>query len=196
MTLAELHALLGRLGVELSARGERLHYRAPASALTPEIKAALATHKPALLALLARADDRTDPAGPPASEPPGPARSDGPGPPPADRSWRAVVACWPVEWRERWGRRANELQDRGEPSDTAEWVAYSETAPDQADAERRGEVTCSRPPEGWSDPEAVVAIDRAFGGTETAPARRSGRGPRDYRHGDRWLPWHFTEGAP
>jgi hypothetical protein len=27
--------------------------------------------------------------------------------------YRAALANWPDEWRERWGRRANELQDEG-----------------------------------------------------------------------------------
>jgi hypothetical protein len=169
---------LGRLGVKLSAQ---LVVDAPVGEMTEEIKAALAAHKPALLALLDRVDDRTDSAGPPVGKPPGPVGSDGPGPPPADRSWRRIVARWPVEWRERWGRRANELQDRGEPWDTAEWIAYGEQAPDLADAERRGEFVRADPPAGLSDPEAVAAIDRAFGAL--APARWSDRGPRDVRHG-------------
>jgi hypothetical protein len=152
---------LDRLGVKLSLR---LVVDAPAGVLTPEIKAALAAHKPALLEMLAVVDDR--PAGPP----------------PADRGWRQSVATWPVDWRERWGRRANELEDRGETWDAAEWIAFNETAPDLVDAERRGEVTYLSPPEGLSDPEAVVAIDRAFG--DPAPARRPDRAPRDSRHGD------------
>jgi hypothetical protein len=144
--------------------------------MTEELKDALRAHKPRLLALLARADDRTDPAGPPASEPPEPVGSDGPGPPPADREWRQAVALWPVEWRERWGRCANELQDRGEPWDTAEWIAYNELAPNLADAERRGEVVRADPPAGLSDPEAVAAIDRAF--ADRAPAGPPGNGPK------------------
>ena len=185
MNLPELQACLDRLGVRLSLR---LVVDAPAGVMTRELKAALAAHKPRLLAQLAgvdsrahRAHDRTDPAGPPASEPPGTDGADRPGPPPADRRRRLAVARWPVEWRERWGRRANELQDRGEPWDAAEWIAFNETAPDLADAERRGEVVCSDPPAGLSDPEAVAAIDRAFGAL--APARWSDRGPRDVRHG-------------
>jgi hypothetical protein len=43
-------------------------------------------------------------------------------------------------------------------------------------------------PPGLSDPEAVTAIDTAF--ADPAPTRRSDRGPRDFRRGDRWLPWH------
>jgi hypothetical protein len=101
----------------------------------------------------------------------------------------AELARWPDAWRERWGRRANELQDCGEPWDAAEWIAYGELAPDLADAEHRGEVVCADAPAGLSGPEAVAAIDRAF--ADPTPVRRSDRGPRDARHGDRWLPWHF-----
>jgi hypothetical protein len=209
MTLPELHAVLDRLGVELTARGDKLHYKAKSGSLTPEIKAALAAHKRGLLALLVRADDGTDTAGPPASEPitpsgilggpPGPVGSDGPGPPPASRSWRRVVALWPDGWRRIWGCRANEWEDRGKPWDVAEWSAFWATVHDLAAAEDRGEVPASSYPDpaapGLSDDEAVAAIDRALGDIYPAPARRSDRGPRDVRHGDWWLPWHFREGA-
>jgi hypothetical protein len=50
MTFPELQSCLDRLGVKLSIR---LVVDAPAGAMTPEVKDALATHKPTLLALLA-----------------------------------------------------------------------------------------------------------------------------------------------
>jgi hypothetical protein len=130
MTLPGLQACLDRLGVRLSARGDRLHYRAPAGVLTPEIKAELATHKPALLAVLAGVASAHD--GPPARIDPGPAAvpeatdetnaDDVEQPPPAESAtpppWPprpAELAEWPVEWRAKWGVRANELQDQGIP---------------------------------------------------------------------------------
>jgi hypothetical protein len=128
-----------------------------------------------------------------------PAGPDGWGPPPADRGWRKALAGWPVEWRERWGRRANELQDAGASWAEAEWRAFHEVARDLVEAERRGEVPESSYPDpaahdGLSDEEAVAAIDLAFGEGVPAPARRSDRGPRDVRRGDKWLPWHFRDG--
>ncbi len=39
----------------------------------------------------------------------------------------AELANWPTSWRERWGVRANELADGGEPWDYAEWLALVET---------------------------------------------------------------------
>jgi hypothetical protein len=61
MTLFDLQSCLDRLGVKLSARGDRLHFQAPAGALTPEIKAALVLHKPALLARLEKEASPTRP---------------------------------------------------------------------------------------------------------------------------------------
>ena len=50
------------------------------------------------------------------------------GPPPAFHplAYRSVVAGWPVEWRERWGRRANELEEAGLPWRDAETQAFLE----------------------------------------------------------------------
>jgi hypothetical protein len=52
MTTVERIAYLRQAGVELSANAGRLHYRAPAGALTPELRAVLTRHKSALLAAL------------------------------------------------------------------------------------------------------------------------------------------------
>ncbi len=38
----------------------------------------------------------------------------------------AELAEWPVEWRARWGRRANELQDQGIPWPDHERRAFAE----------------------------------------------------------------------
>ncbi|MDR3638404.1 MAG: hypothetical protein P4L84_31665 [Isosphaeraceae bacterium] len=44
------------------------------------------------------------------------------GPPPC----RMALARWPDEWRERWGRRANALEDTGLPWHEAEAQAFVE----------------------------------------------------------------------
>lgn len=182
-TLPDLQASLGRLGVRLSLR---LVVDAPAGVMTEELKAALTVHRPRLLAMLAGVDDRTDPAGPPVCEPARPAGPDDGGPPAPDLGWRQAVAIWPVEWRARWGRRANELQDAGAAWAVAERCAFNEIARDLAEAGRRGEVTYTSPPEGLSDPEAVAAIDCAF--CNPGPARWLDRGPRDGRRGGPVVP--------
>jgi hypothetical protein len=41
-------------------------------------------------------------------------------------AYRGVVAGWPVEWRERWGRRANELEEAGLSWRDAEAQAFVE----------------------------------------------------------------------
>jgi hypothetical protein len=94
MTASDLHRRLWDLGVRLSAVEGRLRVDAPVGVVTPEIRAALAEHKPAILAIL------TGRAGPPDR--------------PARRSWRDLP--------------------------------------------------------------------------------NMSTGPRDYRKGDRWLPWHFKDG--
>src|SRR4051812_35593229 len=39
---------------------------------------------------------------------------------------RRVLATWPDAWRERWGRRANELEEAGAPWRDAEGTAFVE----------------------------------------------------------------------
>jgi hypothetical protein len=41
-------------------------------------------------------------------------------------AYRGVVAEWPVEWRERWGRRANALEETGLSWRDAEAQAFVE----------------------------------------------------------------------
>ena len=41
-------------------------------------------------------------------------------------AYRSVVAGWPVEWRELWGRRANELEETGLSWRDAETQAFVE----------------------------------------------------------------------
>src|SRR5262245_65887245 len=41
-------------------------------------------------------------------------------------AYRGVVANWPVEWRERWGQRANSLEDDGLSWRDAETQAFVE----------------------------------------------------------------------
>jgi hypothetical protein len=100
MTLPELQSCLDRLGVKLSLK---LVVDAPARVISPEIKAALATHKPRLLVLLAHLEVHH---GPPTTSAPASLSRSASGP---------VSPTWPE------------------------------------------------------------------------------RGPRDFRRGDRWLPWHFAD---
>jgi sulfur transfer complex TusBCD TusB component (DsrH family) len=53
MTLRDLLTETRNAGIQLEARGDRLHVEAPAGAVTPELRAALVAHKPDLLAVLA-----------------------------------------------------------------------------------------------------------------------------------------------
>jgi hypothetical protein len=41
-------------------------------------------------------------------------------------AYRGVVAAWPEDWRERWGRRANELEEAGLSWRDAEARAFVE----------------------------------------------------------------------
>ena len=61
MTLPELQSCLNSLGIKLSLR---LVVDAPAGVMTTELRGALATHKPRLLALLSGVGSSIDPAPP------------------------------------------------------------------------------------------------------------------------------------
>ena len=49
MTVDDLLTELSRLSVKITINGDRLHIDAPAGVLTPQLRAALAEHKPLLL---------------------------------------------------------------------------------------------------------------------------------------------------
>jgi hypothetical protein len=73
-------------GLSVTAEGKRLVIRGPKRADT--IARELITHKVEVLAALGA-------------------------PPPDPSVWRSVLPFWPIPWRERWGRRANELAKSG-----------------------------------------------------------------------------------
>lgn len=45
---------------------------------------------------------------------------------PSSTPWRTTLADWPREQRERWGRRANQLEDEGHDWREAERLAFEE----------------------------------------------------------------------
>jgi hypothetical protein len=96
VTAAEALASARRLGIVLSFDGRDLHFKAPAGVMTSALRAALIAHKTGIIDLLISEASATAP-------------TPAPAPPP----WRAVLATWDVPRRERWGRRANALQDDG-----------------------------------------------------------------------------------
>ena len=55
MSVANFIEELERVGIQLSANGDSLHYRAPKGALTPELRAELVGRKPEILAYLRNA---------------------------------------------------------------------------------------------------------------------------------------------
>jgi hypothetical protein len=55
-----------------------------------------------------------------------PVKVNGPAPVFHPLAYRGVVADWPVEWRERWGRRANALEETGLSWRDAEAQAFVE----------------------------------------------------------------------
>jgi hypothetical protein len=150
MTLPELQACLNRLEVRLSAGEDRLHYRARRGVLTPEIKAALARHKPALLVMLA---SPTRPA--PEPKPPG---CFPPRPIPAPRVWHHNLWWWPVFWRQRWADRVAALLDAGKPWKEAERRALQDTIDEVEAAEAAGGAIVLGPPAPSDDEAAIHAF--------------------------------------
>jgi hypothetical protein len=51
---------------------------------------------------------------------------------------RAILATWPDEWREAWGRLANEFADSGLPFPADEKRAFAEVSARKAEVEGSG----------------------------------------------------------
>lgn len=122
----ELLARASDAGLRLEAEGDRLLVRGPsrAGSLAQEIlsrKAEVLVHlrHPSWESLQ---QDRWGPAvgdPTPGIDIPEPASVATPRLP-----WRSELANWPVAWRERWGRRANQLEDEGHDWRESERMAF------------------------------------------------------------------------
>jgi hypothetical protein len=66
-------------------------------------------------------------------------------------AYRSVVAGWPVEFRELWGRRANELEETGLPWRDAETQAFVEVWPQFRRSMAETEAQTRTEPEGSAD---------------------------------------------
>lgn len=71
------------------------------------------------------------------------------------KPWRAILATWPEPWREKWGLRANELEEAGTPWGKAESRAYSEVARERRAARDAAPVELE-PPGAPPDFDAVL----------------------------------------
>jgi hypothetical protein len=157
VTLTDLITTLDALDVRLSAR---LVVDAPAGALSPELRDALAGYKPLLLEQVVREMARPEPPtrreGPEARAPDSldsPSSSDRA----KDRPWREQLPGWSAPWREGWGRKANYLEERhGLAPLAAEAQAFNEVA----ELKRSGDL---------SDDAGVGAILEALGVPKAAP---------------------------
>ncbi|WP_406699149.1 hypothetical protein V5E97_09745 [Singulisphaera sp. Ch08] len=123
-TLAEAR----RRGVNLAESEGRLAVDSPREAFTPELREALIAHKVEILGLLK--SEAKSPAERPTSSLDA-TNSESPQQNVPFHSWPPrpkQLASWPLKKRERWGRRANQLEDEGLGWRTAEHKAYLEVA--------------------------------------------------------------------
>src|SRR5262245_17637753 len=125
MTCSALRAHLDSLSIRLSARGDRLVVDGPDDVLDDSLVEQIREHKDELLESLQ--NPRTL-----SAKEPDLSR--------AALGHRFALACWPVEWRQKWGERANALQDQGLDWRAAELKAFNETHEEIRQAEARGEV--------------------------------------------------------
>jgi DNA adenine methylase len=192
------------VGLAVAADGDRLSVRGPKGAAG--LVHLVLKHESSIVDLLATEVAAGVPSGVDEEEPgletaaPDPPAVAGPPIPPEwhgaplDGHWRPAIAWWPVEWRQRWGVRANELEAGGWASDVAEYLSWREALRDLNAAEARGErIEYREPFEVLSDQIAMRQIDSLTWGKSRVKARplKTDRGARDVRRGDSWLPWHF-----
>ena len=112
MTASSLVTRLDELGVKLSVDRDRLKWDAPTGVMTPEIKAAMAIHKHALMARLASFKSRSSSPAIPDVWPPRPIE----------------LATWPIARRKLWGELANAIEDDGMPFPKCEIEAFRQLA--------------------------------------------------------------------
>jgi hypothetical protein len=120
--------------------------------MTPEIRAALVIHKPALLAMLASLSEAA-----PEPEVLGCIRPD---PIMDSPGWRKSLRRWPIPWRQRWADRVEVLQVTGKFWQEAESQAFLETVDQINAAEANGEViefTEPAPSDDAATREAILA---------------------------------------
>jgi hypothetical protein len=157
MTISQLLERCELCGITLSVRDGKLIATAPTGVVTPEAKAAIQAHKPALLAMLA--DDQ-------ANLPSQPAGDGEPLTKLTKTVWPprpSELACWPIAWRQRWADRAEAHQAAGLGWQEAERLAYQATREEIRQARARGEVIrFAQPSEGMSDADALAAIGRVI----------------------------------
>jgi hypothetical protein len=108
------------VGMSVDVADDRLLVRGPKGAAG--LARLLVERKPNILAALETERAAIEPSA--AAIPEGDARSPRPWPPRPTE-----LAGWPIPWRERWGRLANDLQDQGIP-----WPDHEREAFDQVKA--------------------------------------------------------------
>jgi hypothetical protein len=125
MTTADLLARCQTLNIRLRVEAGQLRYTAPRGALDSALRAELVAQRHTLIALLvAPTATVADP-----------------------RPWNRVLITWNFEWRERWGRRANELAEAGVRLFEDEQLAFLEiSAQMDKDAAPEDFTASSEPP--------------------------------------------------
>ena len=122
------------LGIRLRVEDGRLKYAVPNGVLDPELRAELFAHKAELIELLSG----------PAPEPAPPTGTA------TDFPWRTILPSWPIEWREKWALRANELAEAGVPHPADEDRAFEEVLREREAGIEPPPIAAPEPPAGPS----------------------------------------------